>query len=135
MEIRMENGEEELMNRSSFGNFIGKLGPGQSFGELALINQDCIRNASIVTDSSCDLLAITRELYNRGLRVIHERDLQARWSFVRQCQLFSKWPNKYKKQAVMSLKTHVFSFDCTIISQGDPIDGLLFLLEFAKALF
>ena len=43
---------------------------GKSFGELALINADCVRNASIIADEVTDLLIVNRELYSRSLKVI-----------------------------------------------------------------
>jgi CRP-like cAMP-binding protein len=42
---------------------------GKSFGEIALISQDSIRNASVVADETSDLLVIHRDLYNRSLKV------------------------------------------------------------------
>ena len=45
------------------------LAAGKSFGELALINADCVRNASIIADEVTDLLIVNRELYSRSLKV------------------------------------------------------------------
>jgi hypothetical protein len=42
-------------------------GDGTAFGEQALINEDCIRTASIVTEEPTDLIVINRELYNRSI--------------------------------------------------------------------
>lgn len=42
---------------------------GRSFGELALINADCVRNASIIADETTDLIVVNRALYNRSLKV------------------------------------------------------------------
>jgi len=42
---------------------------GRSFGELALINTDCVRNASIIADEPTDLIIVNRDLYNRSLKV------------------------------------------------------------------
>lgn len=42
---------------------------GRSFGELALINADCVRNASIIADEITDLIVVNRDLYNRSLKV------------------------------------------------------------------
>ena len=43
--------------------------PGANFGEVALLSEDNIRNASIVTDRACDFLVIDRDLFNRCLKV------------------------------------------------------------------
>ena len=40
---------------------------GKAFGEQALINDDCVRTASIVGDDVTDLIIVHRDLYNRSL--------------------------------------------------------------------
>ncbi len=42
---------------------------GKAFGELALMNEDSVRNASIIADEETDLLVINRDLFNRSLKV------------------------------------------------------------------
>ena len=42
-------------------------GEGATFGEIALINPDCIRTASIVANERTDLVVIHRDLYNRSV--------------------------------------------------------------------
>ena len=49
---------------------------GFSFGELALINKDCIRNASIITDEMTDLLVVERDLYDRCLKSAQSAELE-----------------------------------------------------------
>lgn len=44
---------------------------GKSFGEIALISEDSVRNASIIADEETDLLVINRELFNSTLKVGH----------------------------------------------------------------
>ena len=47
---------------------------GGTFGEIALINPDCIRTASVVADVETDLVVVDREVYNRNLsKVRRER--------------------------------------------------------------
>ena len=52
---------------------------GFSFGELALINRNCIRNASIITDETTDLLVVNRELYNRCLKAAQSAELEEKY--------------------------------------------------------
>jgi CRP-like cAMP-binding protein len=44
---------------------------GKSFGEIALMSKDAVRNASIVADDPTDLLVVSRLLFNRSLKVRH----------------------------------------------------------------
>ena len=61
---------------------------GKSFGELALINKNCIRNASIIADETTDLLIVNRELYNRCLHAAQAAEFEQRTSFVANQPLF-----------------------------------------------
>jgi hypothetical protein len=47
---------------------------GQAFGEVALIKEDCVRTASVVTDDNTDLMVVDRALYNRSVRDVLERE-------------------------------------------------------------
>lgn len=51
---------------------------GKSFGELALLKKDCIRNASIITDTTTELLVVNRQLYNRCIRESQEKEFRAK---------------------------------------------------------
>ena len=42
---------------------------GESFGEIALMTKEAVRNASIIADEDTDLLLIHRELFNGTLKV------------------------------------------------------------------
>lgn len=42
---------------------------GQSFGEIALMTKEAIRNASIIADDETDLLVIDKELFDGTLKV------------------------------------------------------------------
>ena len=49
---------------------------GQTFGEIALINPDCIRTASVVADEETDLVVIDRDLYNRSVSQVRIQAMQ-----------------------------------------------------------
>ena len=48
------------------------LGAGSTFGELALLNPQSARNASVVADTACDLLVISSELYSKCIKVFFD---------------------------------------------------------------
>lgn len=112
------------LDRKKLGNFIVQFDTGKTFGELALINKDCIRNASVVADESTDLIVINRDLFNRSLRAPQEYDLQVRENFVKQNELFRSWAPRYRRQAVMSLRREQLQFGMVVVKQGDPVNGL-----------
>ncbi|XP_064601097.1 uncharacterized protein LOC135467261 [Liolophura sinensis] len=121
--------EKKKLDLSKFGNYIGKIEAGKSFGELALINKDCVRNASIITDVSTDLLVVDRTLYNRSLHAYQAQEFAQRSQFTTQYPLFSNWQPRYKKQMAMSLRKDTIPYESTIVRQGDPVENIYFLLS------
>ncbi|XP_060079954.1 uncharacterized protein LOC132559361 [Ylistrum balloti] len=121
--------EEKKLDRSKYGNYVGKIEPGKSFGELALINADCVRNATIIADETTDLVVVNRDLYDRSLHYFQAKEFEERKSFVEGNPMFSNWQPKYKKQMAMSLRKEKLTFEAPILRQGTQVDGLCFLLR------
>jgi len=67
---------------------ISILGEGKSFGEVALLKEDCIRTATVVADADTDLVVIDRNLYNRSVRDVLEREYEQKTKFVEENSLF-----------------------------------------------
>lgn len=44
---------------------------GKSFGEVALMSEDAVRNATVIADEETDLLVVSRELFNRSMKVMN----------------------------------------------------------------
>nr|CAH8840456.1 unnamed protein product [Trichobilharzia regenti] len=127
--------ERKVINREKCGNYIMSLGNGTSFGELALINKDCIRNATIISDCTTHLVVVNRMTYNRSLKEVHEADFKKRIDFVNKCSIFNGWIQSLKKQAAMSLVQTDFQFEADLIRQGEPLNGLLFILTGQAQIF
>ncbi|KAF5400620.1 hypothetical protein PHET_05122, partial [Paragonimus heterotremus] len=121
--------QKKATNRTKFGNHVGNLQGGASFGELALINKDCIRNASIIADCRTDLIVVNRATYNRSLREVHLAEFRRRNDFVDNCPVFNGWLRSMKRQAAMSLQKIQLPYNAVTIRQGDPVNGLMFLLN------
>ncbi|XP_063400469.1 uncharacterized protein LOC134685037 isoform X1 [Mytilus trossulus] len=117
------------LDRSKFGISVGKIESGKSFGELALINTDCVRNATIIADEAVDLIVIDRDLYNRCIKLFHAKEFADRKRFVETNPLFDRWHPKYKKQMAMSLRKEKLNFESVIVKQGAMFDGLRFILS------
>ncbi|CAD5111806.1 DgyrCDS1079 [Dimorphilus gyrociliatus] len=115
------------LDRSKYGNFILQLDAGKSFGELALINEDSSRNATVITDETCDFLVVDRSLYERTLKNHQEAELNDRKNFVNHHILFKKWPPRLKNLLIMSLIKEMYQFDSLLVQQGQKINGLIFL--------
>ena len=68
--------------------FICHIGEGATFGEIALINPDCIRTASVVAEDKTDLVAIHRELYNRSVSKVVAKEYAEKMDFIESLPIF-----------------------------------------------
>ncbi|XP_046573601.1 LOW QUALITY PROTEIN: uncharacterized protein LOC124281692 [Haliotis rubra] len=116
-------------DRSSYGKFIIHFESGKSFGEVALMSEDNIRNASIITDTDCDFLVVDRELFNSSLKEYEERSYAECRHFVQKHPFFSKMSQRFKRLLTLSLRKEKYGFESTLVKQGEPIIGLHFILR------
>jgi CRP-like cAMP-binding protein len=106
-----------------------RIGEGATFGEIALINPDCIRTASVVADERTDLVVIRRDLYNRSLSKVIAKEYKEKTDFIDSQPLFDDWPKKLKKHMAACLKKETLTFDCPIVKQGAKVDNLYFIVR------
>ncbi|WAR19060.1 hypothetical protein MAR_000898 [Mya arenaria] len=129
------NGEEigtkkkKPLDRSKYGKFIIHFGAGKSFGEIALISEDSVRNATVIGDEDTDLLVIHRDLFNRSMKAQQEKEYAERKAFIEESWLFSDWSAKFKHLLEMSLRKEVLHYGTCLMKQGEPADGLIFILS------
>ncbi|XP_013410684.1 uncharacterized protein LOC106173901 [Lingula anatina] len=119
----------KAIDRSVYGAFVTTLGEGKSFGEVALITEDCVRTATVIADTKTDLLVVSRELFNRCLRAAQEQEFNAKMAFANTCEYFCNWRPKYKKQVAMSLIRRKAAFDEKIVKQGSSVEGIFFVIK------
>lgn len=104
-------------------------GAGATFGEVALISDDCIRTASIIADDCADLVMVDRELYDRSVKAVLQKEFEDKSDFIASSPYFSKWPPKYKKQLAMALVKETIPYENFLTKQGGPVNGIYFILS------
>ncbi|XP_060592955.1 uncharacterized protein LOC132747561 isoform X3 [Ruditapes philippinarum] len=117
------------MDRNKYGKFIADYGVGSTFGEVALVNKDTFRNASIIANESTDLIVIDQDLFDRSLRAEQEARYAEIRDFIDDHPFFKDMNTKFKKLLEMSLRKERYIFDTNIIRQGDPVTGLHFIIS------
>ncbi|XP_076450264.1 uncharacterized protein LOC143286542 isoform X3 [Babylonia areolata] len=118
------------LNRDVFGIQVGTGSEGKTFGELALIYPDCVRNATVIsTNVLTDVLVVSKDLYNETLSGFQSKEYEAKEKFVSDCPLFHKLSAKYRKMAAMSLEKQHLKFEDVVVKQGLPVNGLHFLIS------
>ncbi|OWF42181.1 uncharacterized protein LOC110461434 [Mizuhopecten yessoensis] len=121
--------EKKPLDRSKFGKFIMHYEGSNSFGEVALMSEDSVRNATIIADEETDLLVISRELFNRSVKAKQEKEYEEKKDFINESPFFHNWSPKFKRLLEMSIRKEHYPFGSTIVRQGDSACGLVFLLS------
>ncbi|XP_053374419.1 uncharacterized protein LOC123531447 isoform X2 [Mercenaria mercenaria] len=117
------------LERNKYGKYIAGYGVGNTFGEVALVNRDTFRNASIIADEDTDLIVIDQDLFDRSLRAEQEARYAEIRDFIEEHPFFKDMNTKFKKLLEMSIRKERYIFDTNIIRQGDPVTGLHFILS------
>lgn len=120
---------EGALDRTKLGNYVCPLGPGVPFGEVALMSEDCIRTASIISEEKTDLLMVDRALYNRAVKDVLAREFEEKAAFIKGSPLFSNWAPRYKKQLAMALYKESFPYESELVRQGDPVTNIYFIIS------
>ncbi|XP_025079823.1 uncharacterized protein LOC112555609 [Pomacea canaliculata] len=117
---------KKKLDRSALGVLVYS-GENATFGEVALVEVDSVRTATVVADNHIDLLTIDRDLFNRCLRGVVAEDMQAKSSFVDRNPAFRAWPPRQRKQLVISLTTEKVSYGARVIRQGQAATHAYFI--------
>nr|XP_054750515.1 uncharacterized protein LOC129256296 [Lytechinus pictus] len=117
------------LERSLFGVHIRELEAGKCFGELALVQNNPIRTASIIANQQTNLIVINRELYNRCLKAAQQHEFNLKKNFVNTFPLFRNWTPRQRSVMTMSLTRYQYQYGNTMARQGSPVKGLHFILQ------
>ncbi|XP_060602168.1 uncharacterized protein LOC132755327 isoform X2 [Ruditapes philippinarum] len=128
-ESHQEVKKKKSLDRSKYGKFIIHFDAGKSFGEIALISEDSVRNATVIADEETDLMLIHRDLFNRSMKAQQEKEYEEKKSFIDNCRLFGDWTPKFKHLLEMSIRKEVYPYGTQIMRQGDPAGGLFFIVS------
>lgn len=114
------------------GNKVASIGPGGSFGELALM-YNAPRAATVVSaDSKCTLWALDRITFRRILMDSAFQRRRMYEAFLEEVPLLSSLKPYERAKIADALDTIKYPAGSTIISEGDPGDAF-YLLESGEA--
>jgi hypothetical protein len=108
---------------------VGSLQPGDSFGELALINNE-ERTASVIAEGPGELLVITKDTFNLIFRDRKINRLRRNTEFVARCSFFNDrkaWPMKTLEYVSRRLAFKTIPSNTVVWHAGDPICSLKFI--------
>jgi CRP-like cAMP-binding protein len=100
---------------------VVSLGTGQSFGELALIN-DAPRAATIACHKECYFAVIGRQEYQRVLKKIEWKAVQLKIDFFLNLPFLSHWTRHQINKFIYSFSEQAFQRNQTVFHQGDNLN-------------
>jgi cGMP-dependent protein kinase len=112
----------------SVGNERRILGPGKSFGELALID-DRPRKATVRTVDSCILWGLDRFTFMKALKRIRVSDYEENKKFINSVNIFNILTSAQKEAILGALVTQRWNSGQIVIKEGDNIDMLYIIKE------
>lgn len=101
---------------------------------MALMSEDCVRTATIIAEEVTDLLVVDRALYNRAVKEVLAKEYEDKVAFINNNPLFSAWTPRYKKQLTMAMYKEEFTYNTTLVKQGDPVEVIYFLIRYESFL-
>ena len=122
-----DNERRQHTKTTPFSDFSGE---GNSVGEVALIDETCVRTASIVADAKTDLVIVDKPLYNRCVKDTLAKEFEDKRQFIVNNPLFASWAPKYRKQLTMALYKETFPYESVMVRQGEPVEFVYFILRY-----
>ncbi len=110
------------------GDEIGIAGPGEVFGEIALL-YDCPRAATVVADTECILYRVSREIFRRiQASFILSNDDEAR-RLLKKTKLFEGFPDDIVHEMASCILKKQFQKEDILVHKGDSVEEVYFMKE------
>lgn len=107
---------------------VSELGAGQSFGELALL-QDSARSASILCKTPTILAVLTKDSFNLVLKEEEARRLNEKISFIHSMPAFQSWSRLDLSKLTYYLKEKTYKRWNRVYEEGDTAEEAYIVLE------
>ena len=110
-------------------NVVATLYGGDSFGELALLQEGNQRAASIVTRDDCEFLTIGRDDYNGILRDVSESAISEKVTFLKELSLFKTVPYSTVQSVAYVLTVRDYPRNAVVVKQGSECEDMFFIVN------
>lgn len=107
---------------------VNTLGPGQSFGELALLEESQNRRtATIITDSQCHFATLDKKHYRMILGKQEQREISEAMDLLDSIRIFNQWDRKTTKTLRYIMKAKKFPRNSPLFLQDQPPTSLFLI--------
>jgi len=114
--------------KEGVGARVATLGPGETYGELALLG-DGVRRGTVVTTAITQTLVIEKETYDSACATHHVEKIAKRTAFLKQVFLFKDFEHEALVDLAKVLSDRKFEKNQTIIRQGEATDSMYFIVS------
>jgi len=101
---------------------VGTMEEGDAFGELALLNADGRRTATVVVSEPSIMFTLNAEDYRRILRPTQESDLRFKVSFLENIFLFREWRAIERERLALCLYRRLYERNQVVIREGQATE-------------
>ena len=105
------------------------MGPGQTFGELALRNENDTRSATVKAVTTLNCLCLNKLDYDKFVRDYQNVEQRENFSALRNCALFSTWQRNKIDSLVRLVVRKEYGPDQYVIRQNTEPDYFYIVLE------
>jgi len=127
-EFEIHKSEEGGSEKQAAAAPLGKLGPGDSFGELALM-YTAARAATIVAVTDARVMEISRPQFKNILAAASDQMTKVYFKYLDNMEIFDALKDEEKTLLAKSLLEKPFAKDEVIFEQGDKGDMFYILVE------
>ncbi|CAL1541441.1 unnamed protein product [Lymnaea stagnalis] len=120
---------KKKFSKNDFGSEVATSTTGACIGEVALVNENCMRTASCFALTVCDFIVIDRALYSVSVKEVIEQEFQDKTNFVERNPLFRSWTPRQRNQLVISMKKLRIGFGEKLARQGQEVDNIYFIYK------
>ena len=108
---------------------VGELGPGDSFGEVALMDSDLKpRSATVICKTDSVFLVIDEKVYSRILAEDDRKKLQETVEFLKLNSMFKLWSsNALKNWGNLFKRKEMYCRNTVLYKEGDPADDIFII--------
>ena len=108
---------------------MANLGPGQTFGELALRNENDTRSATVKAVTTLNCLCLNKLDYDKFVRDYQNAEQRENFYALRNCALFSSWQRNKIDSLVKLVVRKDYGPDQYVIRQNTEPDYFYIVLE------
>lgn len=123
--------EKDPLTGNVHNTIVGELGPGSTFGELALLHND-MRRATIVCKENCEFLKVDKPDFNKILKENYKRDVELRRTMVEGHPLFRGWSAKSVSFAVEGSQIVDYAANAVVLKDLSVMQEKVYILTKGK---